>query len=123
MGKLGGGELNFSSDIDLIFAFREHGETDGENTLTHEAWFRKLAQRLIKVLHERTAEGFVFRVDTRLRPFGESGPLVTTFAAMEEYYQSHGRDWERYALIKARPVAGDVDGGESLLRTLRPFIY
>lgn len=123
MGKLGGGELNFSSDIDLIFAFRDQGETDGEKPLRNEIFFLKLAQRLIKVLHERTADGFVFRVDTRLRPFGDSGPLVMNFTAMEDYYQSHGRDWERYALVKARPVAGDVEGGETLLRTLRPFIY
>lgn len=123
MGKLGGEELNFSSDIDLIFVFRARGETDGERPLTHEAYFRKLAQRLVKVLQEVTEDGFVYRVDTRLRPFGDSGPLVMHFRAVEEYYQIHGRDWERYALIKARPAAGDLPGGQQLLDALRPFVY
>lgn len=123
MGKLGGGELNFSSDIDLILAFAERGETDGARPLSHEDYFRKLGQRLVRVLQEVTEDGFVFRVDTRLRPFGESGPLVMPFAAMEQYYQMHGRDWERYAFIKARPVAGDLEAGAALLASLRPFVY
>jgi glutamate-ammonia-ligase adenylyltransferase len=123
MGKLGGFELNFSSDIDLIFAFNQPGESDGAKPLSNEAYFRKLARCLISVLQEPTEDGFVFRVDTRLRPFGDSGPLVMHFAAMEQYYQIHGRDWERYALIKARPAAGDLAGGEALLQVLRPFVY
>ncbi len=123
MGKLGGGELNFSSDIDLIFAYSGAGRTDGERALDNDDYFRRLARRLIRVLDEPTEDGFVYRVDTRLRPFGDSGPLVMSFGAMEDYYQFHGRDWERYALIKARPVAGDCSAGHRLLRMLRPFIY
>ncbi|MGD8380297.1 MAG: bifunctional [glutamate--ammonia ligase]-adenylyl-L-tyrosine phosphorylase/[glutamate--ammonia-ligase] adenylyltransferase, partial [Gammaproteobacteria bacterium] len=123
MGKLGGQELNFSSDIDLIFSYRAGGQTDGERTLSNEEYFTRLGQRLIRLLDEPTAEGFVFRVDMRLRPFGEAGPLVLNFGAMETYYQTHGREWERYAFIKARPCAGDRAAGEELLAGLRPFIY
>jgi len=123
MGKLGGGELNFSSDIDLIFTFPSKGHTDTRRSMSNEDFFRRLGQNLIKVLHEPTADGFVFRIDMRLRPFGESGPLVMHFDAFEEYYQNHGRDWERYAMIKARVCAGDHAAGESLLERLRPFTY
>ncbi len=123
MGKLGGRELNFSSDIDLIFAYSEAGQTDGPKPLSHEQYFRALAQQLVQVLNERTEHGFVFRVDTRLRPFGDSGPLVMHFAAMEQYYQLHGREWERYAWIKARPIAGDLAEGARLMDHLRPFVY
>jgi glutamate-ammonia-ligase adenylyltransferase len=123
MGKLGGRELNFSSDIDLIFTFPSHGETDGRPAISNEAFFRRLGQRLIKILHEPTAEGFVFRVDMRLRPFGDSGPLVIPFNAMVDYYQNHGREWERYAMIKARVCAGDRQAGQHLLLQLRPFVY
>ncbi|NIN39337.1 MAG: bifunctional glutamine synthetase adenylyltransferase/deadenyltransferase, partial [Gammaproteobacteria bacterium] len=124
LGKLGAGELNFSSDIDLIFAFPEAGETRGKRrALSNDEYFQRLARQLIKVLGERTAEGFVFRVDMRLRPFGTSGPLVMSFNALEDYYQVHGRDWERYALIRARRVAGDIQSAEALLERLRPFVY
>jgi len=125
MGKLGAGELNFSSDIDLIFTFPEAGETRGPQprATSNEKFFNLLGKRLIRALGENTAEGFVFRVDMRLRPFGDSGPLVPSFAAMENYYQSHGRDWERYALIKARVVAGDAEAGRRLFELLRPFVY
>ncbi len=123
MGKLGGRELNFSSDIDLIFAYQEAGETDGTRSLSNEDYFRRLIQDLVSVLNEPTADGFVFRVDTRLRPFGSSGPLAMHFAALEQYYQVHGREWERYAWIKARPVAGDLAAGNTLLKLLQPFIY
>lgn len=122
-GKLGARELNFSSDVDLVFAYPKKGESDGERPLDSDAWFTRLGQKLIRALNEPTEDGFVFRVDMRLRPFGASGPLATSFAALEHYYQSHGRDWERYALIKARPVAGDRAAGEQLLRELRPFVY
>ena len=122
MGKLGGQELNFSSDIDLIFTFPANGETD-VRAIENQEFFRRLCQRLIKALNEITTDGFVFRVDTRLRPFGDSGPLVMNFNALEEYYQNHGRDWERYALIKARAIAGDKAAGEQILELLRPFIY
>lgn len=123
MGKLGGGELNFSSDIDLIFAYAAKGQTDGERCLDNGEFFRRLGQRLIKLLAEVTPEGFVYRVDMRLRPFGDSGPLVASFSALEDYYQTHGREWERYALIKARVVAGDRAAGERLLKMLHPFVY
>jgi glutamate-ammonia-ligase adenylyltransferase len=123
LGKLGGGELNFSSDVDLIYAFGEHGSSDGERPLDAEDYFTRVGQRLAQLLGEVTADGFCHRVDLRLRPFGASGRLALSFAAMEQYYQREGRDWERYAWIKARPVAGDIAGGERLLATLRPFVY
>ncbi len=124
MGKLGGKELNFSSDVDLIFAFPEAGATKGaRGSLGNDLFFSRLCQKLIRVLGSPSADGFVFRVDTRLRPDGENGPLVMSFDNMEQYYQTHGREWERYAWIKARPVAGDVDAGRSLIRRLRPFVY
>lgn len=123
MGKLGGGELNFSSDIDLIFAFSEDGETPGPRKLDHQTFFIRLGQKLIAALHETTVDGIAYRVDMRLRPFGDSGALALSFGAIEYYYQAHGREWERYALIKARPVAGNIDQGEALLHELRPFIY
>ena len=120
LGKLGGQELNFSSDIDLIFAYPETGETVGvKRARSHQEFFLRLGQKLISALNQITADGFVFRVDMRLRPFGDSGALVTNFSAMEDYYQTHARDWERYALVKARTVVGD----DSLLTSLRPFIY
>ncbi len=124
MGKLGGGELNFSSDVDLIFCYPEDGETrGGRRSTSHQEFFVRLGQRLINALDRTTADGFVYRVDMRLRPFGEASALAVSFDAMEEYYQVHGREWERYALIKARPVAGDIAAGERLLATLRPFMY
>ena len=124
MGKLGARELNLSSDIDLIFAYAGEGEiSDGPRPLAHSQFFTRLGQALIRVLDTVTADGFVFRVDMRLRPFGDSGPLAVSFAAMEHYYQIHGRDWERYAMIKARVVAGDRAAGEQLMAALRPFVY
>ncbi|WP_312212218.1 bifunctional [glutamate--ammonia ligase]-adenylyl-L-tyrosine phosphorylase/[glutamate--ammonia-ligase] adenylyltransferase [Pseudescherichia sp.] len=125
MGKLGGFELNFSSDIDLIFSWPENGVTrGGRRELDNAQFFTRLGQRLIKVLDQPTQDGFVYRVDMRLRPFGDSGPLVLSFAALEDYYQEQGRDWERYAMVKAR-IMGDNDGVyASELRTmLRPFIF
>lgn len=124
MGKLGGHELNFSSDIDLIFAYPGAGRTSGASTsVTNEEFFLHLCRRLINVLGATTADGFVFRIDTRLRPYGNGGPLVMSFGAMEEYYQHHGREWERFAWIKARVVAGDRKVGAYLLKKLRPFVY
>lgn len=123
LGKLGGGELNFSSDVDLIFAYAAPGETNGRQPIEHQAYFTRLAQRLIRYLSEVTADGQVWRVDMRLRPFGDDGPLVTHIAAMEHYYAAHGREWERYAWIKARVAAGDRKAGDRLLATLRPFVY
>ena len=123
MGKLGARELNLSSDIDLIFGFPETGETDGKRSRSNQEFFTRVGQQLIKVLDERTAYGFVFRVDMRLRPYGQSGSLVLNFNSIEHYYEEQGRDWERYALIKARVIAGDPLAGEQLLASLRPFIY
>ncbi|WP_236629830.1 bifunctional [glutamate--ammonia ligase]-adenylyl-L-tyrosine phosphorylase/[glutamate--ammonia-ligase] adenylyltransferase [Pseudohaliea rubra] len=124
MGKLGARELNLSSDIDLVFAYPEGGETDGERKpISNEEFFTRLGRALIAALDPVTAEGFVFRVDMRLRPYGESGPLAHNFAALEAYYQDQGRDWERYALIKARPLTGDPARCEELMRTLRPFVF
>jgi len=123
LGKLGGRELNLSSDIDLVFCFPEQGRCDGQRGLDNEQFFTKLARRIINSLANVTGEGFCFRVDTRLRPFGASGPLVSNFDALEQYYQREGRDWERYALIKARPVAGDTGAGDELLQILKPFVY
>lgn len=123
LGKLGGRELNFSSDVDLVYAFPEHGTSDGARPLDGEAWFTRLGQRLVQLLGDVTADGFCHRVDLRLRPFGGSGRLALSFGAMEQYYQREGRDWERYAWVKARPVAGDIAAGERLLESLRPFVY
>jgi len=126
MGKLGAGELNLSSDIDLIFAYPDSGDTepvDGSESMTNQAFFLRLGQRLIDVLDTVTRDGFVFRVDMRLRPYGSDGALVCSFDAMENYYQVQGRDWERYAMIKARVVAGDRQAGADLLERLRPFVY
>ncbi|OZB14072.1 MAG: bifunctional glutamine synthetase adenylyltransferase/deadenyltransferase [Marinobacter sp. 34-60-7] len=124
MGKLGGRELNVSSDIDLIFAFPEKGETrGGRRALDNQQFFIRLGQRLIQALDQITADGFVFRVDMRLRPYGQSGALALSFAALEAYYQDQGRDWERYAMVKARVVAGDQRAGQVLMDSLRPFVY
>lgn len=121
MGKLGAGELNFSSDVDLIFVYPEVGKTTQGHS--NEEFFTRLGRQLIRALGETTADGFVFRVDMRLRPFGQSGALVSNFDALEHYYQVHGREWERYALIKARIVAGDPVAGEQLFEVLRPFVF
>lgn len=123
LGKLGGSELNFSSDIDLILAYAENGQTDGERMLDNETFFARVAQQVVRLLAEVTADGFAYRIDLRLRPFGSAGRIALSFAAMEQYYQRDGRDWERYAWIKARPVAGDIHAGERLIESLRPFVY
>jgi glutamate-ammonia-ligase adenylyltransferase len=123
MGKLGGEELNFSSDIDLIFAYPESGVTVGaRRSLDNQQFFTRLGQKLITALHQVTVDGFVYRVDMRLRPFGESGPLVMSFNAMEDYYQEQGRDWERYAMLKARLV-GNSAYHQQLSSLIRPFVY
>lgn len=124
MGKLGAYELNLSSDIDLIFSFPANGQTDGEKKcLENQEFFIRLGKKLIQALDNMTVDGFVFRVDMRLRPFGSASPLAASFDAMELYYQEQGRDWERYAMIKARVVAGDKDAGAQLMQRLRPFVY
>ncbi len=123
MGKMGGRELNFSSDIDLILAYAEDGETPGPRCTSHHEFFLNVARKLIKYLHEVTVDGFVYRVDTRLRPHGDSGPLVISFSGMEQYYQLQGRNWERYAMIKARMITGSASQRQHLQEILTPFIY
>jgi glutamate-ammonia-ligase adenylyltransferase len=123
LGKLGGGELNFSSDVDLVYAYEHEGESDGARALAAQDYFARQGQQLARLLDEATADGFCHRVDLRLRPFGNAGSIALSFAAMEQYFQQEGRDWERYAWQKARPVAGDMAAGERLLVALRPFVY
>ncbi|WP_427916964.1 bifunctional [glutamate--ammonia ligase]-adenylyl-L-tyrosine phosphorylase/[glutamate--ammonia-ligase] adenylyltransferase [Vibrio amylolyticus] len=125
MGKLGGGELNFSSDIDLIFTYPENGETQGaRRSIANAQFFTRLGQRIIKALDQHTFDGFCYRVDMRLRPFGESGPLVMSYAALEDYYQEQGRDWERYAMIKARVMGSEMyPEYQELRKMLRPFVF
>lgn len=120
MGKLGGHELNVSSDIDLIFAFEEDGETNGERPLNNQEYFSRLGKKLIAAIDDATEDGFVFRVDMRLRPYGSEGPLACSFAMLEEYYQNMGREWERYAWIKGRVIAGPE---EKLTKLLKPFVF
>jgi glutamate-ammonia-ligase adenylyltransferase len=123
MGKLGGRELNFSSDIDLVFLFSAAGETDGPRVVENEEYFNRLGRELIRFLDLRNEDGFVFRVDMRLRPFGDSGPLVVSLASLEDYLQQHGRDWERYAWIKARPILGAEAYAPAYEEFVRPFVY
>src|SRR5882762_816648 len=118
MGKLGGGELNVSSDVDLVFLYPNEGEGAAEKLED----FTRLGRRLIAALDERTADGFVFRVDMRLRPWGDSGALATSFDALEEYFVTQGREWERYAWIKARAL-GSAGENDSLAAIVRPFVY
>ena len=124
MGKLGGRELNYSSDIDLIFVFPEKGFTNSETkSITNDEFFTKVGQQVNQLLNNTTADGFVFRVDMMLRPFGSSGQLVHSFDAFEQYYQLHGRPWERYAMIKARAMTGKPEDIAELESMMRPFIY
>lgn len=124
LGKLGGRELNFSSDVDLMFTFPEAGHAKiREKSISNDDFFARLCRSLIEVIGKNMSDGFVFRVDTRLRPYGDAGPIAMNFEAMESYYQEQGREWERYALIKARIVAGDKSNGRALLKRLRPFVY
>jgi glutamate-ammonia-ligase adenylyltransferase len=123
MGKLGGGELNFSSDVDLVLLFPEHGETDGARSIANEEFFTRLAQAVIRLLEAPTHEGAVLRVDLRLRPFGDSGPLVASFASFEDYLPRHGREWERYAYVKARAVTAPEAYADLYASAVRPFVY
>ena len=123
MGKLGGGELNFSSDVDLVLLFPEHGETDGARQIANEEFFTRLGQGLIRLLGTPTHDGLVLRVDMRLRPFGDSGPLVSSFASFEDYLPRHGRDWERYAYVKARAITAPERYAEVHASAVRPFVY
>ncbi|WP_297573893.1 bifunctional [glutamate--ammonia ligase]-adenylyl-L-tyrosine phosphorylase/[glutamate--ammonia-ligase] adenylyltransferase [uncultured Deefgea sp.] len=120
MGKLGGRELNVSSDIDLIFVYPEDGQTNGTKPISNHEYFAQIGKKLIRIIGDTTADGFVFRVDMRLRPFGDSGPLASSFAALENYLLTQGREWERYAWIKGRALSGDAAG---LMSLVTPFIY
>jgi glutamate-ammonia-ligase adenylyltransferase len=120
MGKLGGGELNVSSDVDLIYVYPEEGETTGPRRISNHEFFTQLSRKITQALSEATPDGYVFRVDTRLRPYGESGPFVSSFPMLEEYFMTQGREWERYAWIKGRAVTGDEAG---LMELVRPFVY
>jgi glutamate-ammonia-ligase adenylyltransferase len=121
MGKLGGGELNVSSDVDLAFVYPEEGETRGRRSVSNHEFFDRLGRKLIKALDEATDEGRVFRVDMRLRPWGDAGPLATSFSALEHYLITQGREWERYAWIKARALSGDR--ADALSAIVRPFVF
>lgn len=126
MGKLGGRELNFSSDIDIIFLYPGEGETNGSRRISAHEYFAKLSRETVALLEEATPDGFVYRVDTRLRPFGHSGPPVASFAALESYLVEHGRGWERYAYVKARPVTATADtpAARRLMSDIvSPFVY
>ena len=121
MGKLGGGELNASSDIDLIFVFPEDGETTGPRKLANYEFFTRLGKRLIAALDDKTGDGYVFRVDMRLRPYGDGGPLVSSFAMLEDYFYTQAREWERYAWIKGRALTGERIRDLEQLRL--PFVF
>ncbi len=123
LGKLGGNELNFNSDIDLVFAYQGSGESDGRRRLDAPAYLKKIALELIRQLDNVTAQGRVWIVDTRLRPFGDAGALIWSIGAMEQYFVSEGRTWERYAWLKAGLAAGDQRAGQSLLDSLEPFVF
>jgi len=123
MGKLGGRELNFSSDIDLICCYEADGELSGYGQLSYQEYFSRLVRLLNQVLSDTTADGFVYRVDLRLRPWGDSGPVTLSHNALEHYYQLHGREWEQYAMVKARVITGSKASRDSLESLLRPFVY
>jgi len=126
MGKLGGRELNFSSDVDVIFCYPENGDSDGQRSISAQEYFARLSRQVIALIDEVTIDGFVFRIDSRLRPFGDSGPPVVSFAALESYLLQHGREWERYAYVKARIVGTQPPSrisDELYTNLIRPFVY
>jgi glutamate-ammonia-ligase adenylyltransferase len=123
LGKLGGGELNYSSDIDIVFVYAEEGELRTSRKVTYHEYFNKFVEKSVQNLSQASGEGYIYRVDTRLRPEGSLGPLARSVQSCLLYYESRGELWERQMLIKARPVAGDLDFGERFLRQLTPFIY
>ncbi|AEJ00657.1 Glutamate-ammonia-ligase adenylyltransferase [Nitrosomonas sp. Is79A3] len=126
MGKLGGGELNVSSDVDLIFVYPEDGETNGAKSISNHEFFARLGRKLIASLNDYTVDGYVFRVDMRLRPHGENSPLAISFPMLEEYFLKQGREWERYAWIKGRVIAGlaDTEAESTLMeKIVRPFVF
>ncbi len=121
MGKLGGGELNVSSDVDLVFVYPEDGDTRGPKVLANQDFFDRLGRRVVAALAEPSPEGYVFRTDVRLRPYGDAGPLAVSFAALEQYLIAQGRTWERYAWLKARALTGARSA--ELERMVAPFVY
>ncbi len=121
MGKLGGGELNVSSDVDLVFVYPEDGETDGARPLSNREFFERLGRRVIGALNDITPDGYVFRVDMRLRPYGDSGPLAVPYSALEHYLITQGRAWERYAWLKARALTGTRH--DELHALVTPFVF
>ena len=123
LGKLGGEELNYSSDIDLIFVYDAEGRTSGPKALSHAEFFARLGAEVVRTLSDHTSLGLAYRVDMRLRPEGQQGPLARSLATTLGYYQTSGRTWERQALIKCRPIAGDVDLGDDFLKAITPFVY
>ena len=123
MGKLGGRELNFSSDIDLICCYSDDGKLNGYGKLSHTQYFTHVVNMLKQCLHETTTDGFVYRVDLRLRPWGDAGPLVLSHNAFEHYYQLHGREWEQYAMVKARVISGSDSDRKHLQSIIKPFVY
>jgi glutamate-ammonia-ligase adenylyltransferase len=123
MGKLGGGELNVSSDIDLVFLYPEEGETNGNRSQSNHEFFKRVGQRVIASLNDLTGDGFVFRVDMRLRPNGDSGPLAVCYDAFEQYLFTQGRMWERYAWLKGRALTGDPNEIDALYKLISPFVY
>ncbi|HET9653283.1 MAG TPA: bifunctional glutamine synthetase adenylyltransferase/deadenyltransferase, partial [Usitatibacter sp.] len=120
LGKLGGEELNVSSDVDLVFLYEDDGHTDRAKPVTHQEFFAAVGKALIALLADVTEDGLAFRVDMRLRPFGDSGPLVTSLAALEDYFVVHARPWERYAWLKARIVSGAAEG---VRERVQPCVY
>lgn len=124
MGKLGGGELNVSSDVDLVFIYPEDGETDGKKNITNHEFFVKLGRKLIASLNDYTVDGYVFRVDMRLRPYGENSPLAISLTMLEDYFVTQGREWERHAWIKSRVIAGSSITEAALMELIvRPFVF
>ncbi len=124
MGKLGGGELNVSSDVDLIFIYPEDGETNGRKPISNHDFFARLGRKLIASLNDYTVDGYVFRVDMRLRPHGENSPLAISFAMLEDYFITQGREWERHAWLKSRVIAGPATATATLMEDItRPFVF
>jgi [glutamine synthetase] adenylyltransferase / [glutamine synthetase]-adenylyl-L-tyrosine phosphorylase len=123
MGKLGGGELNFSSDIDLICSYSEDGQLKGFGQLSYNQFFTNTVKMIKQLLNDMTADGFVYRVDLRLRPWGDSGPIVLSHHSFEHYYQLHGREWEQYAMVKARVITGSDSDKKYLSSIIKPFVY
>jgi glutamate-ammonia-ligase adenylyltransferase len=120
-----GTELNFSSDIELMVVYNVDGQTDGgqEKPIRNELFYTQLAQNVCDILGKTTEEGFLYRIDNRLRPEGDKGALAVSLMTVEMYYQTYGQNWERQMLLKARPVAGDAEVGKQFIQIITPFTY